>query len=129
MTENDLSHIIIGAAIEVHRVLGGPGLLEDIYEEALCFELQLRGIRVQRQVNVPVVYKGHVLGELYRIDLLVEEKIIVECKAVEDDHPIHRAQCLTSLNVTGRNLGLVINFGRQKVKVGIHRVVNEFSED
>ena len=111
MTENELSREIIGAAIEVHRELGGPGLLESIYEEALCAELELRGIRCQRQVDVLVVYKGRNLKKLYRLDLLVEELVIVEAKAVDQEHPIHLAQCLTHLRITGKKLGLVINFG------------------
>lgn len=127
MTENELSHIIIGGAIEVHRELG-PGLLEDLYEEALCFELQHRGVHVDRQVNIPVIYKGKVLAKLYRIDVLVDDKVIVECKSVELDHPIHCAQCLTHLKLTRKQLGLVINFGQPILKNGIHRVVNGLNE-
>lgn len=122
--ENDLSNIIIGAAIEVHKELGGPGLLEDVYEEALCHELSMRGLRVDRQIEVPVVYKGQQLKRKYRLDVLVEELVIVEAKATEDDHPIHRTQCLTHLRLTNRKLGLVINFGKKFLKDGIHRVVN-----
>lgn len=128
MTENELSREIIGAAIEVHRELGGPGLLESIYEEALCAELELQGIRCQRQVDVLVVYKGKKLEKLYRLDLLVEELVIVEAKAVDQEHPIHLAQCLTHLRITGKKLGLVINFGQKFVKDGIHRVVNGLSD-
>ena len=127
MTENELSHLIIGAAIEVHKELG-PGLLEDLYEEALCFELQSRGIHVERQVNVPVMYKGRVLAKLYRIDVLVEDKVIVECKSVLEEHPIHCSQCLTHLRLTKKLLGLVINFGQPLLKNGIHRVVNGLNE-
>jgi GxxExxY protein len=128
MTENELSRIIIGAAIEVHKELGGPELLEDMYEEALCVELQSQGLRVERQVNVAVIYKGHVLGKLYRLDLLVEGFVVVECKAVEADHSIHCAQCLTHLRLTKKRLGLVINFGHSVLKNGIHRVVNGLEE-
>lgn len=128
MTENELSREIIGAAIEVHRELGGPGLLESIYEEALCAELELRGISCQRQIDVPVIYKGRRLQKLFRLDLLIENLIIVEAKAVEQEHSIHLAQCLTHLRITGKKLGLVINFGQKFVKDGIHRVVNGLSD-
>lgn len=128
MTENELSREIIGAAIEVHRVLGGPGLLESVYEEALCEELKLRGIRCLRQIDVPIVYKNRKLEKRFRLDLLVEELVVVEVKAVDQDHPIHLAQCLTHLRITGKKLGLVINFGQKFVKDGIHRVVNGLSD-
>lgn len=83
LTENELSHIVIGAAIEVHKELGGPGLLEDIYEEALCYELSLRGIQVERQVGTPVIYKGKELRKRLVLDIVAGEKLIVEIKAVE----------------------------------------------
>jgi GxxExxY protein len=124
MTENDLSHIIIGAAIEVHRELGGPGLLESIYEEALCAELTIRGLQVERQVEVSVVYKEIRLEKTFRLDLLVNGLVIVEAKAVEQILPIHLAQCLTQLRVTGKKLGIVVNFGERLLKDGINRVVN-----
>ncbi len=124
MNENELSHLIIGASIEVHRELGGPGLLEEIYEEALCCELEMKGLEVQRQVSVPVVYKGRKLEKLYRLDLLVDGLVIVECKATEEDNALYRAQCLTQLRLTGLKLGLVINFGNKFLKDGVHRVVN-----
>ena len=124
MTENDLSHIIIGAAIEVHRELGGPGLLESIYEEALCAELILRGLQVERQIEVLVVYKGKKLEKTFRLDVLVSGLVVVEVKAVEQIIPIHLAQCLTQLRITGKKLGLVINFGERFLKDGINRVVN-----
>ena len=124
MTENELSHEIIGAAIEVHKELGGPGLLESIYEEALCAELDLRHIPSQRQIEVPVFYKGRSLEKRFRLDLLVAELVIVEAKAVEEFNAVYLAQCLTQLRVTGKKLGLVINFGEKYVKDGIHRVVN-----
>lgn len=127
MTENELSNAIIGAAIEVHRVLG-PGLLESAYEEALFCELELRGIAAQRQIEIPIVYKERILDGHYKLDLLVENLVIVECKSCIDDHPVHRAQCLTHLRLTGKRLGLVINFGQSKLKDGIHRVVNGLSE-
>jgi GxxExxY protein len=124
MTENELSHVVIGAAIEVHKELGGPGLLEDIYEEALCFELESRGVEVRRQVGVHVVYKGKELKKRLVLDVLVGDKLIVECKAVEHYNPLFEAQLLTYLRLSNRKLGLVINFGEEYVKDGVHRVVN-----
>ena len=122
--ENKLSGIILDAAIEVHRTLGGPGLLESVYEEALAWELQRRGLVVERQKLIPIVYKGHALGSPLRLDLLVNEKVIVECKATSDYNRIFEVQLLTYLRLTGLKLGLVINFGERLVKHGIHRVVN-----
>ena len=129
MNENDLSHAIIGAAIEVHRELGGPGLLESIYEEAFAFELAQSGFKVERQVEVPVVYKGKTLSKSFRIDLLVNDLVIIECKATEEDHELYRSQCLTYLKLTGKRLGLVINFGQKLLKNGSHRVVNQLPDN
>ena len=123
--EDALSYEIIGAAIEVHKALGGPGLLESIYEEAMVWELQSRGLSVERQVEVPVYYKGHLLGTPLKVDLLVEKLVILENKSVIIYNPIFEAQTLTYLRLTNLRLGLVINFGEQFVKKGIHRVVNE----
>jgi len=124
MTDNEISRAIVDAAIEVHRTLGGPGLLESVYEEALACELQLRGLDVRRQVYVPIPYKGRELANPLRIDLLVDEKVIVESKATTAYNPIFEAQVLTYLRLTGHRLGLVINFGERVVKDGLHRVVN-----
>ena len=124
--ENDLSYKIIGAAIEVHRTLGGPGLLEDVYESCLCHELQLMGLQIQRQLFVPVKYKNVVVSEPLRLDILVEKKVIVEVKATEKENALHQAQLLTYLRLTGLKLGLVINFGQGVIKEGIHRVANGF---
>ena len=124
MDENELSNVIIRAAIEVHRELGGPGLLEDVYEEALCHELQLQGLEVQREVGVTIEYKGKLLRKRLVLDLLVNGLIIVEVKAVECYNDIYQCQLLTYLRLTKKRLGLVINFGEQYVKDGIHRVVN-----
>jgi len=124
MHENEISRVIVDAAIEVHRTLGGPGLLESVYEEALAWELQARGLSVVRQKHVPIMYKGHTLASPLRLDLLVGDKVIVECKATTDYHPIFEVQTLTYLRLSGCKLGLVINFGEKLVKDGIHRVVN-----
>ena len=124
MTENEVSRAVYECAIEVHKTLGGPGLLEGVYEEALAWELSQKGLKVERQVLVPIKYKGQSLGTPMRLDLLVEGIVIVECKASSEDNPIYESQVLTYLRMTGLKLGLVINFGEKFVKEGIHRVVN-----
>ena len=121
--EDVLSGVILGAAIEVHRVLGGPGLLESVYEEALKHELGLQGLRVQTQVHVPILYKGRRLASDLRVDLLVEGRVVVECKAVTRFHRIFLAQALTYLRLLDLRLALVLNFGERLLKDGIHRVV------
>lgn len=120
---NELSRLVIGACIEVHRHLG-PGLLEVMYEDCLSEELQLRGISFKRQVSVPVHYKGRELGGRYRIDLLVGNRIVVELKSVEALLPVHRAQVLTQLKLTGLQLGLLINFFVPRLTEGVKRIVN-----
>lgn len=122
--EDELSYQIVGAAIEVHKLLGGPGLLEGIYESALCHELMLRGLRVERQKPVPVIYKGVAIREPLFIDILVEGKVIIEVKATEKNHLIYETQVLTYLRLTGLKLGLLVNFGASYVKDGIARVIN-----
>lgn len=124
MHENEISKIILDAAIEVHRTLGGPGLLESVYEEALAYELQYRGLKIIRQKTIPVVYKGQTLATSLRLDLLVNDKVIVECKATTQDNDIYKVQTLTYLRLTELKLGLVINFGEKRVVDGFHRVVN-----
>ena len=121
---NELTGSIIAAAIEVHKELGGPGLLEDVYEEALCYEMELRGLKVQRQVGVAIEYKGKLLHKRLVLDLLVNDAVIIEVKSVERYSDIYQAQLLTYLRITKRRLGLVINFGERYVKDGVHRVVN-----
>lgn len=122
---NEVTREIIGAAIEVHRVLGGLGLLENVYEEALAFELATRGFEVARQRLVPVRYKGNDLSTPLRLDLLVNEQVIVEVKATTQYNKIFEAQLLTYLRLLDLKVGLVINFGERYVKEGIHRVVNK----
>ena len=123
MTENEISRIIVDRSIEVHRELGGPGLLESVYEEALEFELLNAGLKVERQRQVPIVYKGHTLGSPLRLDLRINDKVIVDPKAVTEWNPIFLAQMLTYLRLTELKLGLVINFGERLLKDGVHRVV------
>jgi len=117
---NKITEKIIGAAIEVHRYLG-PGLLESTYEACLVFELELMGLRVERQKSLPVVYKGIQLEQGYRIDLLVEDKVIVELKVVEKVLPVHEAQILSYLKLSGYQVGLLLNFNVKLLKDGIHR--------
>lgn len=124
MNENEISRLIVQCAIEVHRTLGGPGLLESVYEEALCWELQHTGLEVHRQLSLPIPYKGNVLASPLKIDLMVNKLVIIECKAVSQYHSVFEAQTLTYLRLTNLKLGMVINFGERMVKDGIHRVVN-----
>jgi GxxExxY protein len=124
VTENEVSGIVVDSAIEVHRTLGGPGLLESVYEEALVWELELRRVEVSRQLLVPIPYKGRFLATPLRLDLRVSGLIIVECKATAQLNPIFRAQLLTYLRLTGLKLGLVVNFGEAALINGIQRVVN-----
>ncbi len=124
MTENEISKVIVDSAIEVHRELGGPGLIESVYEEAMMEELLRRGMKVGRQLVVPIIYKNKVLGTPLRLDLKVNDLVLVDNKAVTEWNPIFEAQMLTYLRLTGLKLGLVINFGEKYVKNGIHRVVN-----
>ena len=122
MTDNEITHDIIGTAIEVHRLLG-PGLLESAYEECLSKELALRNLRVERQKPVPVVYKNVKLECGYRMDLLVEGRIVVELKSVESLAAIHEAIILTYLRLSGHRLGLLINFNVGVLKDGIKRYI------
>lgn len=124
MTKNEISRVTVAAAIEVHRTLGGPDLLESIYEGALAWELQSKGLNVSRQIPLPISYKGQALATPLRIDSLVHERVIVECKATTQYNDVFTAQVLTYLRLTGLKLGLVINFGERLVREGIHRVVN-----
>lgn len=125
---NNLSGAILDSAIEVHKTLGGPGLLESVYEEALAFELQMRGMTVARQTKVPIIYKGKTIKQPFVADMIVDHKVIVEIKSVETYNPIYSAQLLTYLRLSDKQLGLVINFGERYIKNGFHRVVNNLPE-
>ncbi len=124
MDENEISKHIVGCALEAHRTLGGPGLLECVYEEALCWELVQRGLTVERQMLVPIHYKGEQLATPLRLDVLVEKKVVIEVKATSTYNSIFEAQALTYLRLLNLKLALVINFGDKLVRDGIHRVVN-----
>lgn len=123
MKIDDLSGKIIGAAIEVHKFLGA-GLLEKTYEECLCIELEIIGLKYERQVMLPIDYKGTLIENAYRIDILVEDKIVVELKAIEKIDKIHKAQLLTYLKLSKKELGLLINFNVEVLVSGISRVIN-----
>ncbi len=123
MDINDLTGEVIGAAIEVHKALG-PGLLESTYEECLCVELRLREIQHERQKEIPLEYKGVNLDHGYRLDIVVASELIVELKACERLEPIHEAQLLTYLKLSGIKVGLLINFNVPVLKEGIKRLVN-----
>jgi GxxExxY protein len=122
MTDNNITHEIIGAAIEVHKRLG-PGLLESAYEVCLAHELSLRNLKVDRQVPVPVIYRETKLECGYRIDLLVEGRIVAELKSIESFAPIHEAVILTYFRLSGHKLGLLINFNVAILKDGVRRFV------
>jgi GxxExxY protein len=124
MDENALSNEVIGAAIEVHRQLG-PGLLESVYRDCLVYELKSKELDVAREVTMPVRYKGLEFPAAYRADLVVEKKLILELKAVEALLPVHAAQLLSYLKISGARLGLLINFNVAQMKNGIRRVVNQ----
>ena len=116
---------ITEAAGEVHRLLGGPGLLEAVYESALCYELSLRGIRSQRQLAIPVIYKGAFVREPMFLDILVDDKLIIEVKATGKDYPLYRVQLATYMRLLGIKLGLLINFGKTSMQDGVVQVVHE----
>jgi GxxExxY protein len=124
---NDVTETVIGAAISVHKELG-PGLLESAYEACLVYELAERKLKIERQKGLPVVYRGVHLDCGYRIDLLVENQVVVEIKAVERLEPIHEAQLLSYLKLSGCEVGLLINFNVKVLKAGIRRFVNKFQE-
>ena len=125
--ENEVTKPVIGFAIEVHRALG-PGLLESAYEECLCYELAQQGLPFARQVPLPVRYKDVKLDCGYRIDLLVDDLVIVELKAIESLSPIHEAQLLTYLKLAGKRVGLLINFNVPVLKEALKRIVNQFPD-
>jgi len=124
MDINDVSGQVVDAAMKVHSALG-PGLLESAYEKCLLFELHRRGIEARTQVELPIVYDGVRIDAGYRIDLLVDDRVIVEIKAVEEVHPVHAAQIISYLKLSGKKLGLLINFHVEHLKDGIERFANK----
>ncbi|MDQ3621970.1 MAG: GxxExxY protein [Verrucomicrobiota bacterium] len=123
MNENQIAKVVVNAAFELHTKLG-PGLLESVYEVILAHELRKRGIRVERQVPVPILYDGLRFDEGFRADLIVEEKVVVELKSIEALAPVHAKQVLTQIRLSNRKLGLLINFGEELLKDGIKRLIN-----
>ncbi|GAB0156442.1 GxxExxY protein [Chryseobacterium sp. Alg-005] len=128
MTENDLSYKIIGAALEVHKNLG-VGLLENAYEQALVYELNKLGFNIKQQVYLPLKYKEVNIDNAYKIDLMVEDKVIIEIKSVLEINPVFYSQVLTYLKLTNIQLGLLINFNNPLLKNGIHRIVNKLIDE
>jgi len=127
MDINEITSKIIKAAMTVHNQLG-PGLLESVYKECLRIELEEIGLHVQREVSLPVTYKGkEVIQDGFRIDLIVNDAVIVELKSVEEVKPVHKKQLLTYLRLTGKTVGLLINFNENLLKEGIVRIVNKFT--
>ena len=123
MTENEISFRVIGCAIELHKTLG-PGLLESVYQTTLTYDLIAAGLSVKTQVPIPLVYKGVKQEAGFRLDLLIEDKLVIEVKSVETLAPVHFAQTLTYLKLADKRLALLINFNNVKLKDGIHRLVN-----
>ena len=123
MTDNEITYEIRGAAYNVYKELG-PGLLESVYEEAMCFELEQRGLKVERQLQVPIRYKDKVLKTELRLDVLVEDKVIVELKSVEDMKNLFAKQLLTYLRLMDKKVGLLINFNTDNILTSISRIVN-----
>lgn len=127
MTENEIAKIVVDAAFHIHKRLG-PGLLESVYEIVLAYELKKRGLKVQRQQPVPIIYDDITIDEGFRADLIVENKVIVELKSVESVIPVHKKQLLTHLRLLDKRLGLLINFGAEFIRDGISRIVNNLPE-
>ena len=123
MTVNEITYEIRGAIYDVYKELG-PGLLESVYEEALCFELEQRGLKVERQLQVPITYKGNVLKTELRLDVLVEDKVIVELKSVEEMKKVFAKQLLTYLRLMNKKVGLLVNFNTDDILTAITRVAN-----
>ena len=123
MSENEIARIIVDVAFKTHTTLG-PGLLESVYESAFSYELTKRGLKVLRQVGIPIVYESIRLEEGFRADLIVEDKVIVEIKSVEAIAPVHKKQLLTHLRLADKRLGLLINFNVALIKDGITRIAN-----
>jgi len=128
VTPNEIAATIVDAALKIHVALG-PGLLESAYEPVLAYELQKRGLRVRRQEPFSIVYESLTVENAFRADLVVEEQVIVELKSVEAVHPVHKKQLLTYLRLSGKPLGLLINFGARLLRGGITKIVNGLGEE
>ncbi len=127
MTENQIAALVVDAALKIHRTLG-PGLLESVYQATLTYELEKRGLQVTEQAALPVYYETVKLDLGFRVDLIVDGRVVVEIKSVEHVNPVHQKQLLTYLRLMDLRLGLLINFNVELIKDGIHRVVNRLPE-
>jgi len=127
MTENEIAQQIVDAAFKIHNTLG-PGLFESVYQAILVYELQNRGLKVEAEKGVPVIYESIKIDVGFRADLIVEDKVIVELKSIEQTTPVHKKQLLTYLRLADKRLGLLINFGSSLIKNGITRIVNGLDE-
>jgi GxxExxY protein len=127
MTHNEITAVIIETAIEIHRKLG-PGLLESVYRSILAYELRKKGFEVIEELPIPVTWDGMRLELGFRADLMVNNLVLVETKSCEAVHPVYKKQLLTHLRITNKQVGLLINFGEELLKKGIHRIVNNYSE-
>jgi len=127
MRHNEISGVIVDAAIHIHRRLG-PGLLESVYQSVLAFELRKRGLKVAREVGVPIVWEDVKIDAGFRVDLMVEDAVVIELKSVETVTNVHKKQLLTYLRLAGKRLGLLINFGDETLRRGITRIVNGLEE-
>ncbi len=127
MTENEIANIVVDAAFKIHTKLG-PGLFESVYEMILAYELQRRGLKIVRQQAISIVYENKKFDEAFRADLIVEDKVIIELKSVEEVLKVHKKQLLTYLRLADKKLGLLINFGAGLIKDGLFRVVNGLEE-
>jgi GxxExxY protein len=128
MHVNDVSGRVVDAAVKIHKKLG-PGLLESVYEVILAYELKRDALQVQRQVPIPIVWDGIQFEEGYRLDLIVDEQVVIDVKSVEVVHPVHKKQLLTYLRLLEKPLGLILNFNVNLMKDGIHRIANGLPDD
>ena len=128
MTENEIAKVVVDAAFKVHSKLG-PGLLESVYKVVLDYELRKRGLKTEREVPVPFTYEDIVFEEGFRADLVIEDKVVIELKSVEETALVHKKQLLTYLRLMDKRLGLLINFGEAMFKDGVSRVVNKLEEE
>jgi GxxExxY protein len=127
LKENKIAKLVVDAAYHVHTKLG-PGLLESVYEVVLAYEIENRGLSIDRQVAIPIQYDGLAFDEGFQADMVVEDSVILELKSVELVAPVHKKQLLTYLRLTGKKLGLLLNFGAPLIKKGIFRIVNKLEE-
>lgn len=127
MNENEISGIVVDVSIRIHKALG-PGLLESVYQRILAYELRKAGLEVQTEVPVPVKWDGHIIDESFRADMIVNGKVLLELKSIEQTQPVHRKQTLTYIKLADLKLGLLINFGASLLKDDLHRLVNKLPE-